>query len=232
MIKEDDEEDNNIWPSSTSKDRLQDQDTSPWSNNLWSTSPTPASTSITPLIPLPSPNALTSTYLPFSSHLALTSHLPAPTLFYLQTQHIPIFLHSILQLPSTLAQTLSLRTSDVLCRLTPSILLDHTTYVSPVTLLPSLAPATTFSIYHHVNGLLYLPSSPDAVTKITEFLAGAHTIRAEMRKVQTQVSDPQGKRHEIEAWAWVAVSAEGTEEWWTLEDFVAGRIVGLGAVEW
>lgn len=222
---EGDEESSNIWPPSASNDQLQDPDPSPWSNNLWSTSPTPP-------IPLPSPNDLTSTYLPFSSHLALTNHFPPSTLFHFQTLTTPIFLHSTLQLPSTLAQILSLRTSDVLCRLTPSILLDYTTYVSPDTLLPSLHPAATFSIYRHVNGLLYFPSSLDAVTKITEFLAGTHTIRAEMRKVQTQVSDSQGKRHEISAWAWVAETKEGTEEWWTLEDFVSGRVVGLGSVEW
>jgi hypothetical protein len=68
--------------------------------------------------------------------------------------------------------------------------------------------------------------------KINDFLTTTHTTRTEMRKVQTQIRDSEGKRCEIGAWAWVAVDQEGTEEWWTLEDFVAGRIVGLGTVEW
>lgn len=68
--------------------------------------------------------------------------------------------------------------------------------------------------------------------KITDFLVASHTARSEMRKVYTQIQDSEGKRHEISAWAWVALSTEGAEEWWTLEDFIAGRIVGLGTVEW
>ncbi|KAH0375875.1 hypothetical protein KCU92_g10021, partial [Aureobasidium melanogenum] len=228
----DDRESGNIWPLSTSEDRSQDQDTSLWSNNLWSASPKPPPIDTASLIPLPAPNYLTSTYLPFSSHLALTTHFTPSTLTNFQTLHTPIFLHSILQLPSTLAQLLCLRTSGLLCRLTPSILLKHTTILDSETLLPSLVPAKAFSTYHHVNGLLYFPCSPTAMQKINDFLTTTHTTRTEMRKVQTQIRDSEGKRCEIGAWAWVAVDQEGTEEWWTLEDFVAGRIVGLGTVEW
>ncbi|KAG9966250.1 hypothetical protein KCU61_g1200, partial [Aureobasidium melanogenum] len=228
----DEVESGNIWCSSIPDGSLQDQDTSLWSNTLWSASPKPPSIDTASLIRLPAPNDLTSTYLPFSSHLALTNHFTPSTLTIFQTLHTPIFLHSILQLPSTLAQLLSLRTSDLLCRLTPAILLKHTTILDTATLLPSLVPATTFSTYHHVNGLLYFPPSPTALSKINDFLAATHTTNPEMRKVQTQIQDSEGKRHEISAWAWVAVIKELTEEWWTLEDFIAGRIVGLGTVEW
>jgi len=222
----------NTWPSSTSEDSLQHPNTALWFNNLWSASPNQPSANAAPSIPLPTPNDLTSTYLPFSSHLALTNHFTPSTLNNFQTLHTPIFLHSVLQLPSTLAQLLSVRTSDLLCRLTPSILLKHTTVLDAATLLPSLVPATAFSTYHHVNGSLYFPQSAEAMEKISDFLAATHTTKTEMRKVKTQIQDTQGKRHEIGAWAWVAVNVEGTEEWWTLEDFIAGRIVGLGTVEW
>lgn len=220
------------WSLNISQGGLQEQAITSWSNNFWSASSNLPSPSATPPIPLPAPNDLTSAYLPFSSHLALTNHFTSSTINNFQTLHTPIFLHSVLQLPSTLAHLLSLSTSDVLCRLSPAILLNHTTTLDTATLLPSLIPATNFSTYHHANGLLYFPQSPEAIEKISNFLAITHNNKTEMSEVQTQIQDSEGKRHEISAWAWVAVSTEGTEEWWTLEDFIAGRIVGLGTVEW
>lgn len=228
----DDREGNNIWSLNISQGGLQDQNISLWSNNIWSASATQPSFDAAPPIALPAPNDLTSTYLPFSSHLALTNHFTPSTLDNFQILHTPVFLHSVLQLPSTLAQILSLRISDILCHLSPAILLNHTTTLDAATLLPSLVPATTFSTYHHVNGLLYFPQGLDVMEKISDFLAITHNTKSEMREVQTQIQDSEGKRHDINAWAWVAVTAEGAEEWWTLEDFVAGRIVGLGTVEW
>ncbi|KAG9589628.1 hypothetical protein KCU77_g2421, partial [Aureobasidium melanogenum] len=228
----DEKESGNTWPINTSESPPQNQDISVRSHNLWSASTILPSSDTAASIPLPAPNDLTSTYLPFSSHLALTTHFGPSTLTNFQTFHTPIFLHSILQLPSTFAQLFCLRTSDLLCRVTPSILLNHTTILDAETLLPCLVPAKALSTYHHVNGLLYFPSSPAALSKINGFLTATHTTDTERRKVQTQIQDSEGERHEITAWAWVAVTKEGTEEWWTLEDFIAGRIVGLGTVEW
>jgi hypothetical protein len=53
-----------------------------------------------------------------------------------------------------------------------------------------------------------------------------------MRKITTQIQDSDGKRREVVACAWVAKVAEGTEEWWTCEEFIAGRVIGLESVEW
>ncbi|KAK6004483.1 hypothetical protein QM012_008345 [Aureobasidium pullulans] len=221
-----------IWPSSTSWCPSQDQNAAQWPNNFWSAILKTPSADTAPLVPLPSPNDLTSSYLPFSSHLTLTNHPTSSTIHVFQAQHIPVFLHSVLQLPNTLAKILSLHTSDVLCRLTPAILLHHTTTLDAETLLPSLIQATPFSIYHHVNGLLYFPQDQQAVEKVTTFLASTHNTKSEMRTAQTQIQDSEGKRHEVTAWAWIDEVAKGTEEWWTLEDFIAGGIIGLGTVDW
>ncbi|CAD0114625.1 unnamed protein product [Aureobasidium uvarum] len=227
---EDDEGENN-WSSNSSAESSQDQDTSFWSNATDPRSPSTPETPTThtePPIPLPTPNTLTSTYLPFSSHLALTNH------FTLSTLHsfVPIFLHSMLQLPCTLSTLLNLRTSEVVCRLTPAILLDHTTYLDAENLLPSLVESTAFSTYHQVQGLLYFPEDAGVVEKIGEFFAVHCKAEIKMRKATAQVEDTKGKRHDITAWAWVATAVEGEEQWWTLEDFVAGRIIGFESVEW
>lgn len=238
VLKQDKEDDgdggegNDIWPPSIPGNSLQIHNASPWSNNFWSTFPDVPSADATSPIPLPAPNDLTSTYLPFSSNLALTNHFTRSTINSFQTLHTPIFLHSVLQLPGTLAQILSLRTSDLISRLTSAILLNHTTTLDATTLLPSLVPSTTFSTHHHVNGMLYFPQDPEALEKINDFLTTTHNTKSETRKVKTQIQDSERKSHEIGAWAWVAMSTKGAEEWWALEDFVAGRIVGLETVEW
>ncbi|CAD0090061.1 unnamed protein product [Aureobasidium vineae] len=229
---EDDEGENN-WSPNTSDNSSQDQDTSLWSNatDPWYPSTPSSPVAYTePPIPLPAPNTLTSTYLPFSSHLALTNHFTPLALHPLVCT--PIFLHSMLQLPCALSTLLNLRTSEVVCRLTPAILLDHTTYLDSSTLLPSLVKSTAFSTYPRVQGLLYFPEHAGVMEQIGEFFAVYHKAQLEMRKVQTQVEDTEGKRHDITAWAWVAAAAEGEEQWWTLEDFVAGRIIGFESVEW
>jgi hypothetical protein len=232
--KDDGEVENN-WSPTTSDNSWLDQDTSLWSigTDFWSpcTPETPASFNTTQLIPLPAPNSLTSTFLPFSSHLALTNHFNPSTIARFQLIHTPIFLHGMLQLPCTLSALLGLPTSDLLCRLTPAILLDHTTYLDPTTLLPSLAKPSFTSTYHHVDGLLYFPKDSSCVGRLNDYFS-PQTSQVEMREVVTQIQDSNGKRHEVAARAWVARAAEGTEEWWTCEDFIAGRVIGLENVKW
>ena len=232
---EDDDEVENSWSPTTSDDSSLDQDTTLWSvtPDLWSpsTPETPASAHTTPLIPLPEPNTLTSAYLPFSSHLALTNQFDPSTLALFQLIQTPIFIHGMLQLPCTLSAVLDLPTSDLLCRLTPAILLNHTTYVDATTLLPSLVKSTFQSTYHHVHGLLYFPKTPACMEKFNNILS-TQTIELDMKEATTQIQDSDGRRHDIIAWAWVAEVAEGTEEWWTCEDYVAGRVVGLHSVKW
>ncbi|KAH0293780.1 hypothetical protein KCU62_g860, partial [Aureobasidium sp. EXF-3399] len=240
---EDDDEVEKSWSPTTSDDSSLDQDTTLWSvtTDLWSPSApeTPASAHTTVLTPLPEPNTLTSAYLPFSSHLALTNQFDPSTLTLFHLTQTPIFIHSMLQLPCTLSAVLDLPTSDLLCRLTPAILLNHTTYLDATTLLPSLARSTFQSTYHHVNGLVYFPKTSACIEKLNAFFTTrcpmqepTQTPEMGMRKVTTQVQDSNGRRHDIIAWAWVAKTAEGTEEWWTCEDFVAGRVVGLQSVKW
>jgi hypothetical protein len=137
----------------------------------------------------------------------------------------------MLQIPCTLASLLDLPTSDLLCRLTPAVLLDHTTFLDATTLLPSLVQSTLMSTYQHVNGLLYFPKTSSCVDKLDHFFATQVPI-VEKRKITTQVQDSDGKRVDVVAWAWVARAAAGTEEWWTCEDYIAGRVVGLESVEW
>jgi hypothetical protein len=225
----------NSWSPTTSDNSSLDQDISLWSigTDFWSpsTQETPASTNTTQLIPLPAPNSLTSTFLPFSSHLALINHLNPSTIARFQLTHTPIFLHGMLQLPCTLSALLGRPTSDLLCRLTPAILLDHTTYLDATSLLPSLVKSTFTSTYHHVNGLLYFPKTSSCIDKLHNFFS-QQTPKLEMRGVTTQIQDSNGKRHNVPSWAWVAEGAEGAEEWWTCEDFIAGRVVGLQNVEW
>jgi len=232
---EDDDEVENSWSPTTSDDSSLDQDTTLWSvtTDLWSpsTPETPASIHTTPFIPLPEPNTLTSAYLPFSSHLALTTRFDPSTIVLFQLTQTPIFIHSMLQLPCTLSAVLDLPTSDLLCRLTPAILLKHTTYVDATTLLPSLVKSTFQSTYHHVNGLLYFPKTSACIEKLNNILS-TQTPRLEMKEATAQIQDSNGRRHDIITWAWVAETAEGTEEWWTCEDYVAGRIVGLHSVKW
>ncbi|THY52068.1 hypothetical protein D6C97_06498 [Aureobasidium pullulans] len=79
--------------------------------------------------PLPSPNRLTSTYLPFHSHLALSNHLSPSKISHHLTAATPFFLHGTLQLPSTLSHILGIRLPSILRRLTPAVLLEHTTIV-------------------------------------------------------------------------------------------------------
>lgn len=137
----------------------------------------------------------------------------------------------MLQLPCTLSYLLGLSTSDILCRLTPAILLNHTTYLDATTLLPSLVKSTFQSTYHHVNGLLYFPRTFACIDKLDDFFS-SQTPELRMTKVTIRIQDSTGERLDIIAWAWTAETAEGTEEWWTCEDYVAGRIVGLQNVEW
>jgi hypothetical protein len=87
------------------------------------------------------------------------------------------------------------------------------------------------STYQHVNGLLYFPKTSSCVDKLDHFFAMQVPI-VEKRKITTQVQDSDGKRVDVVAWAWVARAAAGTEEWWTCEDYIAGRVVGLESVEW
>lgn len=225
----------NSWSPATSDDSSLDQDATLWSTttDLWSpsTPETLASAYTTLLIPLPEPNTLTSAYLPFSSHLALTTQLDPSTLILFQLTQTPIFIHGMLQLPCTLSAILDLPTSDLLCRLTPAIIINHTTYVDATTLLPSLVKSTFQSTYHHVHGLLCFPKTPACMEKLNNILS-TQTSRLEMKKATTQIQDSSGKRHDIIAWAWVAGTPEGTEEWWTCEDYVAGRVVGLQSVKW
>lgn len=137
----------------------------------------------------------------------------------------------MLQLPCTLSALLGLPTSDLLCRLTPAILLDHTTYLDPTTLLPSLAKSSFTSTYHHVNGLLYFPKTSSCVGRLSDYFP-PHVSLVEIREVVTQIQDSNEKHHEVVAWAWVAGAAGGTEERWTCEDFIAGRVIGLENVKW
>lgn len=232
---EDNDKTENNYSPTFSNDSSLDQDTTLWSITTASWSPTTLgsspSTHIRHLVPLPEPNTLTSTYLPFSIHLALTNHLTSSTLTHFRLSQSPIFIHGMLQLPCTLSTLLGLPTSDLLCRLTPAILLNHTTYLDATTLLPSLAKSTVQSTYHHVHGLLYFPKTSACVEKLND-LFSTQKPRLEMKKVIAQIQDSTGKRHDLVAWAWVARTAEGTEEWWTCEDFVAGRVVGLQNVKW
>lgn len=89
-----------------------------------------------------------------------------------------------------------------------------------------------FSTYRYVGGLVYLPSSRTDIDKIGDFFNTTQDTKLEVRKVQTQIRDSEGRRWRISARAWVAVNAEGAEQCWTLEEFVAGRIVGVETVEW
>jgi hypothetical protein len=232
---DDNEEVENNWSPTTSDDSSPDQDTSLWSitTDPWSpcTPASPPSPYAAHSIPLPAPNNLTSTYLPFSSQLALTNHFNPSTLTHFQLSHMPIFIHGMLQLPCTLSALLNLPTSDLLCRLTPAILLNHTTYLDATTLLPSLVNSTLTSTYHHTNGILYFPKTSLCIDKLDHFFT-SQTPKLEMRKVTTQIQDSNEKRHDVVAWAWIAKAAEGTEEWWTCEDYIAGRVVGLESVEW
>jgi hypothetical protein len=232
---EDDDETGNNWSSNSSNHSSADQDTSLWSitTDPWSPSAadSPSSAYTAPPIPLPGPNNLTSTFLPFSSHLVLTNHLHPSTLTLYQQSRTPIFIHGMLQLPCTLANLLDMPTSDLLCRLTPAILLDHTTYLDATTLLPSLVQSTLISTYQHVNGLLYFPKTSSCVDKLDHSFA-PRVPKLERRKITTQIQDSTGKRHDFVAWARIAKVAEGTEEWWTCEDYIAGRVVGLENVEW
>jgi hypothetical protein len=232
---EDDDEFENSWSPTTSDNSSLDQDKSLWSigTDFWSPSTleTPALTHDAHLIPLPAPNSLTSTYAPFSYHLALANHFNPSKLDRLQLTHTPIFIHGMLQLPCTLSALLGIPTSDLLCRLTPAILLDHTTYLDATTLLPSVVKSTFTSTYHHVNGLLYFPKDSSCIGKLNK-LFSTKTPNAGTRKLKTQIQDSNGKRHEVAAQAWVARAAEGTEEWWTCEDFIAGRVIGLENVKW
>ena len=120
----------------------------------------------------------------------------------------------------------------MLCRLTPAILLNHTTFLSARTLLPALVPVGLFSTYRCVGGLVYFPCSSTDIDKIGDFLAGTQDTKMEMRTVQTLIRDSEGRRRGISAWACIAVDKEGAEQWWTLEEFVAGRIVGIETVKW
>jgi hypothetical protein len=232
---EDDEEVENNWSPYTSDNSSLDQDTSLWSitTDSWSpsTTDTPSSAYTAPHIALPASTNLTSTYLPFSSHLVLTNHLHPTTITLYQQSHTPIFIHGMLQIPCTLAALLDLPTSDLLCHLTPAILLNHTTYLDAETLLPSLVQSTLISTYQHVNGLLYFPKTSSCIDRLEHFFAAQVPI-VEKRKVATQIQDSAGKRVDVIAWAWIAKVAEGTEEWWTCEDYIAGRVVGLESVEW
>jgi hypothetical protein len=232
---EDNDEIENSWSPTTSDNSSLDQDISFWSftAEAWSPS-TPGSPALihnTHLIPLPAPNTLTSTYVPFSYHLALTNHFNPSKLNRLQLTHTPIFIHGMLQLPCTLSTLLGLPTSDLLCRLTPAIILDHTTYLDTTSLLPSLVKSIHTSTYSHVSGLLYFPKTSSCIDKLHNFFS-QQTPKLEMRGVTTQIQDSNGKRHNVLSWAWVAEAAEGAEEWWTCEDFIAGRVVGLQNVEW
>lgn len=238
IFKQDDEggdEDENNWSPAISNNMLVDQDTTLWSitTEAWSPSvpETLASMHSTPHVPRSAPNTLTSTYLPFSFHLALTNHLHSSTLTLYEHVQTPIFIHGMLQLPCTLSALLGLPTSDLLCRLTPAILLNHTTHLDATTLLPSLVNSDFQSTYRHVNGLVYFPKTSACIDKLNGYFA-SHTPKVELRRVTTQIQDSNGKRHDIAAWAWIAENAEGTEEWWTCEDFVAGRVVGLQNVNW
>jgi hypothetical protein len=232
---EDDDEVENNWSPNTSDNSLLDQDTSLWSitTDPWSpsTANSPSSVFAAPPIPLPAPNNLTSTYLPFSSHLVLTNHLHPSTLTLYQQSHTPIFIHGMLQIPCTLAALLDLPTSDLLCHLTPAILLNHTTYLDAKTLLPSLVQSTLISTYQHVNGLLYFPKTSSCVDRLDHFFA-AQVPKVERKRVTTQIQDSDDIRVDAVAWAWITKVAEGTEEWWTCEDYIAGRVVGLESVEW
>jgi hypothetical protein len=229
------EEVENTWSPNTSDDSSLDQDTSIWSNTTDSWSPSTPESPPSPYaahsIPLPAPNNLTSTYLPFSSHLALTNHFTPSTLTRLQLAHTPIFIYGMLQIPCTLSTLLDLPTSDLLCHLTPAILLNHTTHLKATTLLPSLVQSTLASTYHHTNGLLYFPKSSLCIYKLNHFFI-SQTPKLEIRKVTARIQDSDGKRRDVVAWAWIAKAAEGTEEWWTCEDYIAGRVVGLESVEW
>jgi hypothetical protein len=233
---EDDEEEveNSRSPTTSDHSSLDHDDsllsitTDPWSP---STPESPPSVYATSLILLPAPNNLTSTFLPFSSHLALTNHFNPSTLTHFQRSHTPISIHGMLQIPCTLSALLGIPTSDLLCHLTPAILLNHTTYLGATTLLHSLVQSTLTSTYHHTNGLLYFPKSALCLDKLDRFFV-SQTPKVEMRKVTTQIQDSDGKRRDVVAWAWIAKAAEGTEEWWTCEDYIAGRVVGLESVEW
>lgn len=228
---------------------------------------------------IPTPNDLTQSYLPFSFHSALTNFLSAS--FINSSLSTPIFIHSTLQLPATLSHLLSMPLQKVIRKLTPALLLNHTTLVCPTTLLPSLVPATEFPIHSAVKGLLFFPplsktSAAEEVEAWYNLFHSSQTLRLEKRQAQVKVVDQDGEIHVLDSWTWVSVAeargrrtkAEedehdeeieaasrageraasktnqeteietamqtnaGTEEWWTLEEYVAGRIVGLGAVEW
>jgi hypothetical protein len=239
MIEQDNEDDDeqveNSWSPTTSDDSSLDQGTSFWSitTDPWSpsTAASPPSTYAAYSIPLPAPNNLTSTFLPFSFYLALTNHFHPSTLTRLQLSDTPIFIHGMLQIPCTLSTLLDLPTSDLLCHLTPAILFNHTTYLNATTLLPSLVNSTLTSTYHHTNGLLYFPKTSSCLDRIHHFFT-TQTPKLDMRNITTQIRDSDGKRREVVACAWVAKVAEGTEEWWTCEEFIAGRVIGLESVEW
>jgi hypothetical protein len=94
-----------------------------------------------------------------------------------------------------------------------------------------LVNSTLTSTYQHVNGQLYFPQTSSCVDKLDHFFA-TQVPEVEMKKVATQIQDSDGKRVDVVAWAWIAKVAQGTEEWWTCEDFIAGRVVGLENVEW
>lgn len=192
---------------------------------------------ISPCHPLlPSPNRLTSTYLPFHSHLALSNHLSPSKISHHLTAATPFFLHGTLQLPSTLSHILGIRLPSILRRLTPAVLLEHTTNVDTQSLLPSLVEVGMMSAYHEVQGLLFFPSFssntavPISIATLINDFYKVHG-RSEMKKAHVEVEDSRGRRQRISAWAWIS-NETGVEERWTLEEFIAGDITGFGAMEW
>jgi hypothetical protein len=196
------------------------------------------------LVPLPCPNNLTTTYTPFTHHLALLNRLSPCLLSSLSllTNNTPIFLHSTLQLPSFLSTLLSLPLPEFLSSLTPAVALKHTTTVCAATLLPSLVPAGALATYTYTNGMVFFPASArdneEFMEMIGEWYQATRTRQSsiEIRKIRVQIEDAEGERWNIDALAWVTEDGhdEGAEneEWWTVEEFVAGRVVGLGTVKW
>lgn len=186
--------------------------------------------------PLPSPNRLTSTYLPFHSHLALSNHLSPSKISHHLTAATPFFLHGTLQLPSTLSHILGIRLPSILRRLTPAVLLEHTTNVDTQSLLPSLVEVGMMSAYREVQGLLFFPSFPKSTAvpvSISDIINDFYKVheKCEMKKARLEIEDSRGRRQQISAWAWIS-NETGVEERWTLEEFIAGDITGFGAMEW
>lgn len=191
----------------------------------WSTAP-----------PLPTPNNLTSTYLPFHSHKALSNHLSSAKISLHLDKATPFFLHGTLQLPSILSHLLDVRLPSVLRRLTPAVLLEHTTNVDPSTLLPAVVEVKMMSTYDHVQGLVFFPSFSTGTAvpiSIAEKIDGYYQAQAncEMKKVDVEIGDSQGRRQRIAAWAWVS-EEDGVEERWSLEEFISGKVSGLGGLKW